>query len=114
MKEENGFLSDEQARHLTIHGASRNEDGTWSWKFDNYVRAFSPVDFSPEDLRELWGNIACPILLVNGKESWASDPRRDGQLECFKDARSIAFDDAGHWVHHDQLEGFLAEVRAFL
>ena len=34
MKEENSFLTDEQARHLTIHGASRNEDGTWSWKFD--------------------------------------------------------------------------------
>ena len=30
MQAENRYLSDEQARHLTIHGVSRNEDGTYS------------------------------------------------------------------------------------
>ena len=38
MLEENPFLSPEQARHLTVHGVARNEDGTYGWKFDNYVR----------------------------------------------------------------------------
>ena len=37
MKEANTYLSDEQARHLTVQGTSRNEDGTWSWKYDNYL-----------------------------------------------------------------------------
>ncbi len=32
-------LSEAQARHLTIHGVNQNEDGTYSWKFDNYIRA---------------------------------------------------------------------------
>ena len=39
MQEENPHLSAEQARHLTAQGVNQNEDGTYSWKFDNYVRA---------------------------------------------------------------------------
>src|SRR5438445_78735 len=39
MREANPNLSAEQARHLTIHGSYRGEDGTFLWKFDNYVRA---------------------------------------------------------------------------
>ena len=38
MREENAFLSEEQALHLTVHGVNRNEDGSYSWKFDNYTR----------------------------------------------------------------------------
>ncbi|HUF94053.1 MAG TPA: alpha/beta hydrolase, partial [Candidatus Limnocylindria bacterium] len=44
MQGENPHLSAEQARHLTVHGANQNEDGTYSWKFDNYVRAWPPYD----------------------------------------------------------------------
>ncbi len=43
MQTENPHLTEAQARHLTIHGSNQNEDGTYSWKFDNYVRTFSPV-----------------------------------------------------------------------
>jgi pimeloyl-ACP methyl ester carboxylesterase len=114
MHKENNHLTPEQARHLTIHGASQNEDGTYSWKFDNYVRSFSPVDIPQEELHELWGAITCPTLLVNGKESWASDPTEDGRIKHFKNARGVVFDRAGHWVHHDRLTDFLAEVRGFL
>ena len=35
MQEANQHLSPEQARHLTQHGVNQNEDGTYSWKFDN-------------------------------------------------------------------------------
>ena len=74
MQAENKHLTPEQARYLTVHGASQNEDGTYSWKFDNYARSFSPVDFSAAEMQALWGNISCPILLVNGKVRWASEP----------------------------------------
>ena len=30
-------LTEAQARHLTVHGAQREEDGTWVWKFDNFT-----------------------------------------------------------------------------
>jgi len=114
MQKENQHLTPEQARHLTVHGASQNEDGTYSWKFDNYCRSWSPIDISQDELHGLWSAITCPTLLVNGKESWASNPETDGRMQYFKHARNVAFDNAGHWVHHDQLDKFLAEVRAFL
>ena len=114
MQAENRHLTPEQARYLTVHGVSQNEDGTYSWKFDNYVRSWSPVDVTQEEMHELWGNITCPTLLVYGRESWASNPEEDGRLQHFKTARVAAFEGAGHWVHHDRLEAFLAEVRGFL
>ena len=114
MQAENKHLTPEQARYLTVHGVSQNEDGTYSWKFDNYARSFSPVDFSPAEQQQLWANITCPILLVNGKESWASNPEKDGRMAYFQHARLVEFDRAGHWVHHDRLDDFLTEVRAFL
>jgi pimeloyl-ACP methyl ester carboxylesterase len=114
MQEENPFLSDEQARHLTIHSVNRNEDGTFSWKFDNYVRSFAPYRFDVDDMRALWGRIGCPTLLVRGADSWASDPVKDGRIQPFRNARLVTVPKAGHWVHHDQLDVFLREVRAFL
>ena len=114
MQAENKHLTEEQARYLTLHGAMQNEDGTYSWKFDNYVRAFTPADFSAAEMQEIWTNISCPILFVNGKESWASNPEKDGRMHQFKDARVVEFEGAGHWVHHDRLDAFLETVRAFL
>jgi pimeloyl-ACP methyl ester carboxylesterase len=114
MQDENPFLSAEQARHLTIHGVARNEDRTFSWKFDNYVRAFGPYRFDLEEMKSIWSRINCPTLLVRGKESWASDPEEDGRLQHFQNARAATIDGAGHWVHHDRLEVFLRLVRDFL
>ncbi|MBV8594451.1 MAG: alpha/beta hydrolase, partial [Caulobacteraceae bacterium] len=103
MREENRRLTPEQARYLTVHGVSRNEDGSYGWKFDNHVRSEAPADFSAEAIQSLWARIACPTLLVYGAESWASNPERDGRLRHFQNARVVVFDKAGHWVHHDRL-----------
>jgi len=114
MQAENRHLTPDQARYLTIHGVSQNEDGTYSWKFDNYVRSFSPADLTAGEMGQLWENITCPTLLVYGRESWASNPQEDGRIGHFANARVAVFEGAGHWVHHDRLEAFLAETRAFL
>jgi len=114
MQTENRHLTPEQARYLTVHGAAQNEDGTYSWKFDNYCRSNSPTDLAPKELQEVWSNIACPVLFVNGKESWASNPETDGRMKHFKDGRVVEFEGAGHWVHHDRLEVFLGLLREFL
>jgi pimeloyl-ACP methyl ester carboxylesterase len=114
MQAENRHLTPEQARYLTVQGVSQNEDGTFSWKFDNYVRAGSPADVTQEELQQLWANITCPTLLICGAESWASNPAQDGRMAYFADARTEVFEGAGHWVHHDRLDAFLKVVRAFL
>jgi pimeloyl-ACP methyl ester carboxylesterase len=113
MRSENQHLTPEQAQHLTLHAASRNEDGTWSWKFDNYLNVFPPVDIAPQQLHELWHAIACPTLLCYGDKSWASNPEKDGRAVHFQHARVATFPDAGHWVHHDQLDAFMQALQDF-
>src|SRR5260370_4579484 len=96
MQEANGHLSPEQARHLTQHGVNQNEDGTYSWKFDNYVRTDSPYGMTRNEIEELWVRISCPTLLVYGNESSASasNPQEDGRLAHFRDARVVAVEGA--------------------
>ncbi len=114
MREENGYLSDEQARHLTVHGVSQNEDGTYSWKFDNYLRVWPPVDMPQAEIENLWRAIDCPTLLLYGAKSWASNPAADGRAQHFRNARVELFEDAGHWLHHDRFEHFMEQLHAFL
>jgi len=114
MRNENPHLSVEQARHLTVHGVRRNENGTYSWKFDNYTRATSPYLFNLQDAAEIWGRISCPTLLIRGAESWIGDWERDGRIAHFRSAQSVTIAGAGHWVHHDQLDEFLRVTHQFL
>jgi pimeloyl-ACP methyl ester carboxylesterase len=99
---------------LTLHGTYRNEDGTYTWKFDNYVRSQSPYEFNVDEARSIWHRITCPTLLLRGTESWATDPMDDGRASAFQQVRCVNIARAGHWVHHDQLQEFLRVVRVFL
>lgn len=114
MMSENSYLTPEQARHLTIHGINRNEDGSWSWKFDNYLNIWAIFDLPQHELEQLWAAITCPTLLLYGAKSWASNPERDGRLAHFRTARVDEFADAGHWLHHDQFERFMTVIEDFL
>jgi len=110
MRSENTFLSPEQARHLTIHGVNQNEDGTFSWKFDNYVRAFAPYGFSAAEITSLWHEITCPTLLIHGADSWMTGPKENGALSYFNNAETVTIEKAGH----DRLDKFLTVVEPFL
>lgn len=114
MQDENPHLTPEQARHLTVHGVSQNEDGSYSWKFDNYVRLQPPHGMRAADTVETWKRIRCPTLLVRGTESWAADPTEDERLAHFADVAGVNVEGAGHWVHHDRLDEFIRLVREFL
>lgn len=114
MLEANPHLTPEMARHLTLYGSRRNEDGTLSWKFDNYVRIMSPYEFNIEDAQDIWAQITCPVLLIKGAESWAPDPEKAGRATVIEDRKTVTIEDAGHWVHHDRLDRVLEEVLGFL
>ncbi|MBE7635298.1 alpha/beta fold hydrolase [Sneathiella sp. P13V-1] len=114
MKGENKHLSDEQALHLTIHAVNQNEDGTFSWKFDPHMRVWGPFDLPHEEVQKLWGEITCPTLLCYGEDSWASNPEEDGRIKYFNTAKVKNYKNAGHWLHHDQFEEFLADLKEFL
>ena len=114
MQDTNPHLSPDQARHLTIHGSNLNEDGTYTWKFDNYTRTPRPYDIPNEDLVALWQRITCPVLIVNSRQGYPHRIGQDDTLRHFKDVRLYEIDDAGHWTHHDQLGTCVDVIDEFL
>lgn len=114
MKQANPHLSDEVARHLTLHGTNWDPDGSLVWKFDNYVRAIPPLGHHMNDVAELYGQITSPTLIFWGLESFAPVPDNDPRVSAIRNHKLVKVPKAGHWVHHDQLELFLRETQAFL
>jgi pimeloyl-ACP methyl ester carboxylesterase len=78
------------------------------------MHVFPPVDIAAEELHGLWHAISCPTLLCYGEKSWASNPQTDGRARHFRHARVVTVADAGQWVHHDQLDAFMGELKLFL
>lgn len=114
MQAANPFLSDEMARHLTLHGTNWNAQGSLVWKFDHYTRVIDPFGLDLKGAQEILGEIACPTLLFWGRESFARDPEHDPQAAAIRNKKIVKVDRAGHWLHHDRLELFLEQTRAFL
>lgn len=114
MKAENSYLTDEQALHLTRHGVNRNEDGTFTWKFDPHLNFWPPYELPEADAHAIWNAITAPTLLLNGADSWAENPVETGTIRHFRNAQSIEFKNAGHWLHHDQFDLFMKTVRDFI
>jgi pimeloyl-ACP methyl ester carboxylesterase len=114
MQQANTHLTPEQARHLTVQGSNQNEDGTYSWKFDNYTHAWPAFRTSSDQITALWRRISCPVLLINGSDGFGHRIGQDGTDSHFADAELIDVPGAGHWVHHDQLDQVVETVDGFL
>lgn len=114
MQQANAHLTPAQARHLTVHGSNRNEDGSYSWKFDNYTHAWPAFRIPVAELTALWRRITCPVLILNGAEGFAHRIGQDGTAAHFAAAQVIDLPGAGHWAHHDKLDDVIAAVDAFL
>jgi pimeloyl-ACP methyl ester carboxylesterase len=114
MKEANPRLTDEVARHLTLHGTNWNADGSITWKFDNYAHAISPYGHDLAATAELFSQIASPAMLFWGTESFAPVPLQDPRRLAIPNCRMVTVENAGHWLHHDQLDVFLRETADFL
>ena len=114
MQDTNPHLSPDQARHLTSHGSNQNEDGTYTWKFDNYTRTPRPYDIPNEDMVALWRRISCPVLILNSRDGYPHRIGQDDTLRHFRNATLREIDDAGHWTHHDQLATCVDAIGEFL
>jgi pimeloyl-ACP methyl ester carboxylesterase len=114
MKEANPFLSDEVAQHLTLHGTNWNADGSIIWKFDNYARLGAPYGMNADEATSVFSRITCPVQLFWGRQSFAIDPDLAPEANAIRNRTVVKVDHAGHWLHHDQLQIFLAETKKFL
>ena len=64
-----GPLTDEQWRHLTVHGARQHGDGSWGMSYDPAIGAPLQGELADIDLSAQWNAIRCPTLLLRGAES---------------------------------------------
>ncbi len=114
MSAHNRRLTPELALHLATHGVRENADGTFGWKFDPYQRAMAPHRLWPDDYLALWSRITCPTLLLGADESFLGDPKTNGVVSHFQQARAETVAGAGHWLHHDKPDEVLGLIRSFL
>lgn len=114
MQQANPQLSAEQAHHLTVHGTNQNEDGSFSWKYDNYTHNFTPGGFSADETVALWERIDCPVLIINAEHGLEHRIGQDGTLAHFRHHRLVEIAGAGHWTYHDQHAQVMRHVLEFL
>ncbi len=114
MQHANPHLTPEQARHLTVHGSNQNEDGTYTWKYDNYTHAWPVFNMPFDQLAELWQQIECPVLLINAEGGFGNRVGQDGTEKYFRNVQQVSIGDAGHWAYHDQLDKVVDAIRDFL
>lgn len=107
-------LPADTARQLALDSLRDVGGGQWSFKTDPAFGVVSPADLSTNEKHALWRSVECPVLLIYGSESWASNPAMDGRATHFRQARVALIEGAGHWVHLEQPKLFMAELRVFL
>ena len=54
------------------------------------------------------------VLTLEGIPKPICLSERDGRIKHFRDGKVIEFENAGHWLHHDQFDRFIATLREFL
>jgi pimeloyl-ACP methyl ester carboxylesterase len=110
----NSHLSDRRAHHLTADGTNQNEDSSFSWKFDNYTHSQPSSRLSTNDMIELWEQVNCPTLLMNARQGFEHRIGQDNTAGHFNSSAILNIDQAGHWLHHDQFDLFIQELKLFL
>lgn len=110
----NPTLSRTQAEHLASSGLRQHEDGTFTWKFDDYSRIPSQICASESEIRQVISQVSCPVLLPWGGRSFFPLTDNEARIALFANAKVSFYPTAGHWPHHDQLGQFLRDIREFL
>lgn len=108
------LLSKELAEYVCERGLKPNENGQLRWKYDHQIRGFGSAEVASVEPSDLWQTIECPVLLMYGAESWASNPQQDGRIKHFASAQVVSIESAGHNLHHHQPEVFMQHLQAFL
>lgn len=121
MRMNNPRLTEERARWLASHWASRNDAGRWDLRGDPAHKRTNPQLYRKEEAMACWARIAAPTLVVEAEldqtRLWWGDryPRSEfiERLQVVPRARRATVTDAGHMLHHDQPRPLAALLEAF-
>jgi len=92
----------------------KQEDGTHDWRFakDPIFAALNEARF--EDRWTAYKNLRMPVLIVRGETSVElTRETYQKMLQVLPGARGVEIAGAGHWVHFDQPEAFIAALKEF-
>jgi len=121
-KEHNPTRSESSLRRGILHNAHQLDDGSWEWNYDrrNHARSAdeAPVDdgtaASLSPLWDLFGAVACPLLLVRGGVSPVVDDADVAEALRRQPTMEVkVVDGAGHSVQGDRPVELAALVRTF-
>jgi pimeloyl-ACP methyl ester carboxylesterase len=92
-----GALTDEQWRHLTVHGAKMHEDGAWGHRYDPAIGLAFQGELKDVDLSAQWDAISCPTLILRGEHSDVL-PRdaAESMTQRGPKAKLVEFPNVGH------------------
>lgn len=115
LRQSNARLRESFANQLAQAAMKQTGDGKWVWKFDPLHRTAAPQPFYTAQAVEFLRRIACPVLIVDGKQSHQTR-RTDKQerYDAIAERRHIVIDDAGHMVHQDNPTALVAALLPFL
>ncbi|HZA21429.1 MAG TPA: alpha/beta hydrolase [Dehalococcoidia bacterium] len=114
---QNRFASDAVLRRRLQYATRELPNGKIGWRYDLVTireqrrRGTAP----PEDLWPLLPNIACPTLVVRGKQSdLLSAEVAQRMIQNLPDAKLVEVDRAGHMVFEDNSSDFIDAVKVWL
>ena len=92
----------------------RYDGTTWKFQFNYEDMVTSQREMNGQHWAQ-WDKVACPILLMHGRNSWACTTSNMQAMERRNPhTRLVIYDDAAHTLHDDQRARFCSDVQAFL
>ena len=89
-------------------------DGTQDWRFSKTAILESLRAGRDEDRWDAFQNLKMPVLVVRGEHSAdLSQATFDKMLKVLPSAKGVVIPGAGHWVHFDQPDAFIAALKDF-
>lgn len=109
----NPAIGPESAELIVARGTRQTDEGV-VWSSDPRLRGFSPLRVTEEHVRCFLGQIACPTLLIRGREGFPFDPQGIGaRVECVPQLEVVELP-GEHHLHMDRAEAVAEVVRPFL
>lgn len=93
----------------------KTEDGQFDWRFDKNGALSSLRIGEIHDFWKEFEAISCPNLIIRGENSeHLPKPVFEEMLKRNKASTGVEIPGAGHWVHFDNKDAFVAEIKSFL
>jgi pimeloyl-ACP methyl ester carboxylesterase len=111
-------ISDEALSSRVRHTLRQDSGGRWVWKFDLEGIVRARLDPGPARQADLWPHVAalrCPALVLRGARSDFLAATTCAEMAARQPLLTwTEIPEAGHYVHDDNLPGYLTALRSFL